>query len=98
MIIDIDEESCSPIEANDSPQHKRQKVEKRGMKRKASSSEPCSTGDSQETRPGLEQGHDWNDQFGFRVERAGKVQYEWLKERINVANALLFLIPQRHIS
>lgn len=53
------------------------------MKRMGCGSEPCSCGNSQETRDahrgidGAEQGHDWK-------------QHECLNEHNNVANALLF--------
>ena len=96
MTFDIGEETCSSLDGNESSHHNRHKLQKRGMKRKERDSEPGSVEDSQETRSGVEQGHEWNDQFGFKIERPAKAQYEWMQERINVGNALLFLrLPQR---
>ena len=60
------------------------------MKREERESEPGSTEGSQESRGGVEQGHEWNDPFGFKIEGSAKAQYEWLQERITVSNALLF--------
>ena len=65
------------------------------MKRKGCDSEHSSCGHAQETQyanrgiDGVGQGHGWHEQFGFKVARLTTVQYEWLKEPINVANAIL---------
>ena len=90
MTFDIGEETCSSLDGNESPRHNQHKLQKRGMKRKERDSEPGSTEGSQESQAGVEQGHEWNDQFGFKIERPAKAQYEWMQERINVCNALLF--------
>ena len=94
-MTDNTDESCSSLDGCESPHHKRYKLEKGNieMKRKDCDSEPGSLGNSQHANrgiDGLELGHDWNEQFGFKVERPTKTQYESLKEQINVANALLF--------
>ena len=44
------------------------------MERKYCDSEPSSIGNS--AVGGVEQGHDWNEQFDFKIERPAKVEYE----------------------
>ena len=94
--INSDDDSCSSLDGYESPHHKQYKLDrksqylcqrKRSMKRKCDS-ESISVGGTQ--ADGMEQGHEWNEQFGFNVERPAKVEYEWLKEKINVASALSF--------
>ena len=94
MTSDIDDtddiETLSSLNGDESPHHREHKL-KRGMKRKsdaASNNTQDTTSLGRETL--AEQGHDWNEKFGFKVERPAKVEYAWLQEKINVANALLF--------
>ena len=78
MTFDIGEETCSSLDGNEGPHHNRHKLQKRGMKRKERDSEPGSSEGSQESRGGVEQGHEWNDQFGFKIERPAKAHHEWM--------------------
>ena len=93
MTSNTDDESCSSLDGCESARYKQytldqQKKKWRIMKRKDCDSELSSIGNS--AVGGVEQGHDWNEQFDFKIERPAKVEYEWMKEKINVANALLF--------
>ena len=88
---DGDDGDVSSLDGYESPHHRRYKEERlesaRGCHSKvADASETCSTTVDTATS----HGHEWNDGFGFKVERGSKVAYEWTSERINVSNSLMF--------
>ena len=79
-------ESLSSLDGFESPCHHQLKLDKKA--KKLPNTQSNGTLETKDTQ--TEQGHVWNDRFGFKVQRAAKVEYEWAIEKHNVPHALFF--------